>query len=751
MPTGWNPLLGCNQTGQIEIKDGAVCLITTDSNNNGTIDMDDRDPAVKNNSNAPGKVIRVNTDDDDQNGELDKWQRPDQFDTAMNPDALAGTAPSVTVQDEDDLAETVLYVWVDSLVKTTGGSLYFDVYSIFPNDLVMWTASTKGSRIHRGVEDNNRITESTRLATLSVTSNTFTRTVYMEANNSVTGTVTLQAMPVLNTNASAGYDSVKITGYTFDVDMNTDNFDGTTITSLSTTPSRIEREEIYEDHEYGLGIIMLANEPLTPEAEQYYYPMVIEVTASMATLSPKIIFDHIESTEPGGIQIYQQVNGDYQLLQSETEYTLEQLGFTNTSNTVTLYVQPARKHQVVSEWFNPFSNNTKPDSKITVTFSLNNITLEENIRYIISSQASFWNNYLHNPSIRSAFAATGVYGSDADTPTAHATPTSLDLPQFALQLINNSSDLITMGFDEETAELLGANNQNGLNVCVYYDHITGNAILAFQGSDPLALAKPIFVSSGLFTQDQMNTWSSSKILRKLSKSSKINEALQKLNDGLIYGSSAPDWVCNVAQSKGYATPQYDTAMYIGQRLPKDFVNVNSAVSIGKITGWTITGHSLGGGLASAAASVCGNLEGPQSIGNRAETFNASGLHSNTVSVFLNNTTYRASGTSPSTIIAYRTESDELTELQEYVPISICNALGTTYWLEDFVDDGDTNAVSEIWPGHEMKSVIQGLLVNIMVHPSGNLIIDSNDGVCINGTWQWTDSGTILIGTTPYAY
>jgi hypothetical protein len=79
----------------------------------------------------------------------------------------------------------------------------------------MWTESTKGSRIHRGVEDNNRITESTRLATLSVTSNTFTRTVYMEANNFVTGTVTLQAMPVLNTNTVAGYDSVKINGITF--------------------------------------------------------------------------------------------------------------------------------------------------------------------------------------------------------------------------------------------------------------------------------------------------------------------------------------------------------------------------------------------------------------------------------------------------------------------------------------------------------------------------------------------------------
>jgi hypothetical protein len=133
---------------------------------------------------------------------------------------LAGTAPSVTVQDEDDLAETNLYVWIDNLTTITGSSLYFDVYSVFPTDLVMWTASTKGSRLHRGVEDNsnnNRITAQTRLATLSNESgqNKFTRTVYMEANAAVTGTVTLQAKPVSNPNAPAGSDSVKVSGINF--------------------------------------------------------------------------------------------------------------------------------------------------------------------------------------------------------------------------------------------------------------------------------------------------------------------------------------------------------------------------------------------------------------------------------------------------------------------------------------------------------------------------------------------------------
>ncbi|MDR3109985.1 MAG: hypothetical protein LBU65_09935, partial [Planctomycetaceae bacterium] len=201
----WNAL-GTDLTAKVEIKDGAICLIITDSNNDGVITIADRDPELKNDPDTPGKVLRVNIDDDDMDVVLDKWQRPNDFNVAMNPAALADSAPSVTVQNEDDLAELILYVWIECLEKENGDSLYFDVYSVFPNDLVMWTAETKGSRIHRGVEVNERITEQTRLATLSKEDgkNIFTHTVYMEANASLVGTVVLIAQPVLNTPIGSG-------------------------------------------------------------------------------------------------------------------------------------------------------------------------------------------------------------------------------------------------------------------------------------------------------------------------------------------------------------------------------------------------------------------------------------------------------------------------------------------------------------------------------------------------------------------
>jgi hypothetical protein len=86
----WDPLKNAVKDVKVEIKDGAIIQITTDANNDGTINANDNQPSVKNS--ASGKVIRANTDDDDKNNESDKRQRPSQFDTAMNPAALAGTA-----------------------------------------------------------------------------------------------------------------------------------------------------------------------------------------------------------------------------------------------------------------------------------------------------------------------------------------------------------------------------------------------------------------------------------------------------------------------------------------------------------------------------------------------------------------------------------------------------------------------------------------------------------------------------------
>jgi hypothetical protein len=99
--------------------------------------------------------------------------------------------------------------------------------------------------------------------------------------------------------------------------------------------------------------------------------------------------------------------------------------------------------------------------------------------------------------------------------------------------------------------------------------------------------------------------------------------------------SLEDWKNNGAQGIGVHSDYYNNAVAIGNKLEGQNVNV--------------TGHSLGGGLASAAGSS-GGLNG--------STFNAAGLKGGTVGDY--------GGTpKPSDINAYRVEGEILTNLQEF--------------------------------------------------------------------------------------
>ncbi len=745
--------LGSSCSSYVEIKDGGICAINTDSNNDGAINQSDTYTSVKNDTNAPGRLIAVNNDDDDNDKQADLLQKPIDFDIPDNPAALNETAPALNLNGENDLAEVQMYVWVDSLTLESELNLpvFVDVYTQIDDDFVMWTESNKGSHIH-SYESNNPT--QTRLKQLSSDSGqtVFRRTVYMEAEAANIGTVTLVAEP--NTLAPTGTDIIKFTAFDFDVDMNTDNFDGTDIVSTPTMPQRNEREELYEDHQYGLGIVMLCDEPLTTPIEApNYYPMVLDIGLPFYNMgfNPTVSFAFqqydLEDVNPGGISICKKTSdGMYEELSPNHNYSLSELGFADGETSVVLYVLPIFKHEVISEWFNPYNKNNKPDSCITVTLNVGAVQIQDTIRYINSSLGAFWNNYIHDSAIRHAFAAYAVYGGKDDTEYSHDDdPTSTDLPQFGLQWINNVEDLQAMGFSSTIAGMFGANDLTGLNVAIYYDHITGNGILAFQGSDSLILARRYQPFLDLFENQDTSNWPSSYLIWKLSDENRITTALSNLEAGIITGSSAPDWICNTAQSKGKVTPQYDAAMDIGSNLPKNFVQLNDAVSIDKFTGWAITGHSLGGGLASAAAGVCGKIDNPRYIGNTVSTFNAAGLHNDTVRSYISRRELPDldPDDSPS-ITAYRTESDELTEGQEWREPT---AVGTPYWLEDSADDS-TTPLSEEWPGHEMKSVIQGLFVDRIGKQVGvNYIIDVDGGMHYRG--QNHATGAILISSSIY--
>ncbi|MDR8916319.1 Actin cross-linking toxin VgrG1 [Burkholderia multivorans] len=99
-----------------------------------------------------------------------------------------------------------------------------------------------------------------------------------------------------------------------------------------------------------------------------------------------------------------------------------------------------------------------------------------------------------------------------------------------------------------------------------------------------------------------------------------------------------DMTNNIAQGLGGESPYYRKAVTIGNRLEQAGISSNV----------DFTGHSLGGGMASAAAEASGSS---------AVTFNAAGLNPETVAQY--------GGTVQATnITAYRVDGDILTGLQE---------------------------------------------------------------------------------------
>jgi hypothetical protein len=98
-----------------------------------------------------------------------------------------------------------------------------------------------------------------------------------------------------------------------------------------------------------------------------------------------------------------------------------------------------------------------------------------------------------------------------------------------------------------------------------------------------------------------------------------------------------DWRNNFQQGLGLDSGHYDKALVIGERLRLAGEDV------------TLTGHSLGGGLASAAA-VASGLE--------ADTFNAAGLGDDTLEVA------RAGGAAAPKVDAYYLDGDPLSRVQD---------------------------------------------------------------------------------------
>ena len=118
-----------------------------------------------------------------------------------------------------------------------------------------------------------------------------------------------------------------------------------------------------------------------------------------------------------------------------------------------------------------------------------------------------------------------------------------------------------------------------------------------------------------------------------------------------------DWSTNLQQGVGVETEQYNMSMKLAQLVTRKF-------PVGTVD---ITGHSLGGGLASAATAVTGA---------KGYTFNAAGLHPNTVSRAPYNISPAEMLSRGGLIDAYHSTADPLTNLQSGMKGTLGGLAGT---------------------------------------------------------------------------
>jgi hypothetical protein len=123
----------------------------------------------------------------------------------------------------------------------------------------------------------------------------------------------------------------------------------------------------------------------------------------------------------------------------------------------------------------------------------------------------------------------------------------------------------------------------------------------------------------------------------------------------------PDWIDNIKQGLGYDSTQYNAAMDLAFRL----INLNAftAGTLAAPGNLIAAGHSLGGGLASAA-SVAGGIP--------AHTFNAAGMHASTVNEQLYPGSTNRYNNATAYIKAYYVDWNILSLLQDHYQLGLIN-------------------------------------------------------------------------------
>lgn len=405
------------------------------------------------------------------------------------------------------------------------------------------------------------------------------------------------------------FDTVKYTVWAADLDTNSDNTGGPL-----TAPDHSMWEDYIEDHPYGLGVIIYPDEYYNPPGYPHFPFNELQLATYSVTNSSwydqdkqGISFDWEATGNSGTLKVFS-MPGD--VLGGLKKWSLESGGHELTPGRVyssaelavaaqdgrfipgKLWLQGDSPASQLNQ-FHSIEQNGKQDDFIEAVGYVDRDsgwkkTVSDRIKYLIATPNTFYPHLqwdidpLPDQELPPIFEPGHAGRSEVlrDAMASGAVYTSgADKKEFALKL-QDAPDLLRLGVSPGIVnKIIAAGSSNsGLQLSVYRDYASVGApvVLAFRGTD-----------------------------------------------------DAMDGLDNLFQGLGGLSFQYSDAIAIGAA-------VAAAPGVRGV-GLRITGHSLGGGLASAALVAARAVDANSSAKLaylHCNTFNAAGLHSN--SLYVNN-------------------------------------------------------------------------------------------------------------------
>jgi len=688
--------------------------LDVDSNNDGIIDprndADGTDDPIEGDA-SKGLVIPVYTGDSDGDGQEDTADFDGIVGLAFAPVNLglsrgAAYAWSKPIKGEGDANEDLPGLTFTFTFSDAGlGSAADGMFRLWTKDAPL--ARTEADLIRASVPiPASVLFAGTPFTTLEDYLNNYgTTTLYLEvllpSDTFEPITVTLGGTGAWAFSATS--DLVHARGVVLDLDLDVDsnNDEGFDL------PSQTEWEDKLEDHPYAIGKLVMQSSWKFGSGESIaedrladrFTPVFVELPKNLPvdgkTIGVKFDMNAIGALQSGEIQLWTRDKGPDLRFEDAAgqpdpslpwdvygdrvyfnkSYTLSQINYDPATGLAILYMDGHTPTKYVTLHDVETHMRSSGVLQATLTFDTPNerVSLaQDSIQYVVIRDDFFYHDFQFKPEVRSALASIGVY--------AHA-----DMPHAALQRLSQQQLGGLLGEDADPAIAgmlytnLDAETYPGFKAVLYQDFAAkenNTLLLAFAGTDDTA--------------------------------------------GEFYDGKGYDWAENVWQGLGFGSFQYQYAMQIATA-------VDGAME-GLIGGafFTTTGHSLGGGLASAASVVTGAA---------GITFNAAGLHTNTLRQFLQDPIeldaalqrYDHAG---GLITAFHVDHDFLTQAQTLgAPFGIPTALGAPemrdgpYDLEALIAGGVSilvpgpgGVLGAVWfiavkvKAHLMPAMLWGLLV-----------------------------------------